>query len=135
MNSTIATFMAIDTAEEDSAMEYAMLGGPGSAAARRRVYWKNVITWGATARRCYPDVRIVVATNDPEDLDIDGASVDQTLATLKIERVSLPYERYKPPPGRVTRYINTYYRFDTLRALIDAPAPDDASFFLTDCDS
>lgn len=134
MNSTIATFMAIDTAPEDSKMEYSMLGGPGSADARRGVYWKNVITWGATARRCYPEARVVVATNDPNDLDLGGASLYQTLDDIGIERLFAPYALYKPPPRRANRYINLFYRFDALCALLDAPGPEDESLFLTDSD-
>ena len=89
---------------------------------------------GATARRCYPDARVVVATNDPNDLDLGGVSLHKTLEDIGIERKFVPYVLFKPPPGRALRYINIFYRFDAMRALLNAPGPEDESFFLTDSD-
>lgn len=135
MNTTIATFMAIDTDPEDSAADYPMYRGPRSSSGRRVSYWKNVITWGATARRCYPDARIVIATNDPDDVDLEIGSLHQTLDALGIERLFVPYVRFKPPPGGSRRYINIFYRFDSLRALVNAPGPENESIYLSDSDA
>lgn len=118
MQPTIATFVCVDTNPLDAASFYPELGGKRSAEVRRAIYWKNVLVFCATARRCYPNARIVVGTNDGADFTIGENSAQQFLARWHVETFFTPFEIYKPPAGASASFLNTFYRYDVLRALV-----------------
>ncbi len=126
MNVTLATFLCVDTDAARDASWYPAIGRTVSSDARRAIYWKNVLVSCATARRCAPDARVCVYTNDDADLDLNGASLHDVLNKLSVTRVFLPYEKFVPPQGASRKFRNAYYRFDVIQALAEQAGTEDA---------
>lgn len=134
MNVILATFLCVDTDVAHDASWYPAIGKTVSSDARRAIYWKNVLVSCATARRCAPDAQVCVYTNDDADLDVGGASLHDALDALGVTRVSLPYEKFVPPPGASRKFRNVYYRYDVIRALAEQSGAQDAMILYdSDC--
>lgn len=134
MPPAIATFLCVDTDPQDASSFYPELGGPRPAGVRRTLYWKNVTVFCATARRCNPDARILIVTNDTPDLDLDGRPLRQILDQLKVETAYTPFQEFKPSLELSARFLNIFYRYDVIRALGQEIAPDADAIFLMDSD-
>jgi hypothetical protein len=134
MNPTIATFLCVDTEAQDASSFYPELGGKRPAEVRRALYWKNVIVFCATARRCNPDARIVVVTNDTADITCEGKPLQNILDELDVEKCFTPFREFKPPLELSARFLNIFYRYDVIRALGYEIAPEADTILLMDSD-
>lgn len=126
--------MCVDTNTARDVSWYPAIGKTVSSDARRAIYWNNVLVFCATARRCVPDARVCVYTNDDADLDLGGTTLHRALDDLQVARIALPYEKFCPPPGASRKFRNVFYRFDVIRALTETLTQDDAALLLdSDC--
>lgn len=131
---TIATFLSVDTETQDAESFYPELGGKRSADVRRALYWKIVLVFCATARRCQPEAQIVVVTNDAVDFTVEGKPLQCLFDELRVERVFTPFREFKPAPDLSARFLNNFYRFDVLRALAFEITPRAGTTLLMDGD-
>lgn len=131
---TIATFLCIDTETQDAESFYPELGGKRPSDVRRALYWKIVLVLCATARRCQPDARLVVVTNDAGNFTFDGRSLQRLLDQLRVEKAFTPFCEFKPSPKLSARFLNVFYRYDVLRALAFDIAADSDGILLMDGD-
>ncbi len=133
MTATIATFLCVDDSTATSS-QYPNLGTRYSPNERRIAYWKNILVSCATARRCVPNARLQVFTNDTADADIHGRSLHALLNELEITRVTLSFVHYLPPQGVAKSYRNIFYRFDIVRHLAETGTGTDGPVLLIDSD-
>lgn len=134
MNLTVATFMCVDMDAARDASWYPAIGKTISSAARRALYWNNVLVFCATARRGVPDARVCVYTNDNADLDLGRTTLQRALDALQVTRVLLPYEKFCPPPGASRKFRNAFYRLEVIRVLAETLPQNDAALLLdSDC--
>ncbi len=134
MNLTLATLVAVDSAEHEAHVLYPNLSKPRSAQERRCIYWKTATVCCATVRRCYPEARLCVFTNDPDDLKLEGVWVSQLLERLGVERCFLPFQHFKPPPGVSRKFLNIFYRLDVLEHLANGKGHAEDAILLMDGD-
>ena len=134
MTVTLVTFVCVDTEPALDASLYPAIGKTVSSETRRRIYWENALVNCATARRCVPDARVCVFTNDNDDVVLYDTTLHRALNALQVERIVLPFTRFVPPSGAAVKFRNAFYRLNVLRALAHSLRADDAAILYdSDC--
>lgn len=100
---------------------------------RRKTYWKCAVTFFASAKKIYPEQRLILFTNDEKPVIINRTDIRGFLKSLGVEIRTEAYT-YRPP-ARFSSYLtNNFYKFETIRLLGMEDSPSvllDSDVFFT----
>jgi hypothetical protein len=99
---------------------------------QRLNYWQCAAVFFASCRRCNPDARLVLYTNDEDQVTIRNRDVKKFLQEIDVEIIPLPFETFRPPIKYSTLFTNAFYKFDVMQVLGREP---DTPTILLDADS
>ncbi len=107
----VCTYLCVDTEESDEGVEYPLMGSL-SADERRIFYWRLALVLMITSKRCNPNQRHVIITNDKADVVYQGQDLRAWLAVHGIETAYLPFKAFRWPKGTSKRFTNAYYKLE-----------------------
>ncbi|MGB8954243.1 MAG: hypothetical protein WCC10_02645 [Tumebacillaceae bacterium] len=100
-------------------------GASSSSAAFQEVYWRSMLVFFSSSKRCNPDAKHLLFTNTQPPRQEWQDHFDR----MGVEIVQLPYKS-KPPKGYWGAWQSTFYIIDALEHLAGRVQEDDAVFVL-----
>ncbi|WP_341279856.1 hypothetical protein [Paenibacillus sp. FSL H8-0537] len=131
MSQYICTWIYLDSKDEESS--YTQVGNNSADKSFQEVYWRCVYVYFCSSVKNNPEMNHVLFTNSVDIPDVNGFSIKEELAKLKVDVVHLPLT-YQTPEGYFSSWRNQFYIFDILKYIGSNYNPEDCFVILdSDC--